>query len=162
TSEKSLARTLSQCRMIDRVINLEEIFAKPFVKFSESPGCMLTWIHRFRHLANISCHLRVTQQVVDKLRIACSEHALADRPKTRLRGRPGLLRRLVACQQSFEVYAVELRPTVDHENLWQSGMAAYAFSQHHHAGAVAWLIKTEIDRQDAAAESIGEEGNPRT
>src|SRR5436309_1592239 len=68
--------TLTQCGMVDRVIDLEQVIRKPLMQCPKRPCGMLPRVHSFRHLSNIPRDLGIPLQVVDKLRIRCAECAL--------------------------------------------------------------------------------------
>ena len=90
------------------------------------------------------------------------KHALTNGAEPRLGWRPGLLGAFVACEQGFEVKALEFLATVYHEDLGKTAMTSHALSQNHHAGAVAGWIKGKHDRQQTTRESVGQQGQPGT
>ena len=68
--------TLTQCGMIDRVIDLEQVLGKPLMQCAKRPTGMLSRVDAFRHLPDIPRDLGVSLQVVNKLRIRRAEGAL--------------------------------------------------------------------------------------
>src|SRR5437867_6864119 len=73
-----------------------------------------------------------------------------------------LLDAFVARQQGLEVSALELRPAIDRDNLRKPPMPLDACRRNHHARAVAWCIKREIQPETPPGEGIDEQCHPRT
>ena len=49
---EGFAGTLTQCRMVDRVIDLEQVLRKPLMQCAKRPTGMLSRVHAFRHLTD--------------------------------------------------------------------------------------------------------------
>src|SRR4030095_5695003 len=106
---KRLPGALAQCRMVNRVIDLEQVFRKPLMQLRQCPCGVFSRVHGFRHLPDISRDLSVSSQVVDELRIRRAESTLDQRTESGLGRWPRLLDAFVPRQQSLEVRALEFR-----------------------------------------------------
>src|SRR6266571_6617205 len=73
TGLECLPGTLSQRWMLDRVVNLIEVFGGPLVELAKGPGRQRLRIDRSCHLANIARDLRVASKIMDELCVGGSE-----------------------------------------------------------------------------------------
>src|SRR5437899_10997236 len=115
---------------------------------------MLLRIDRLSHLADVARNLGIPSEIMNEARVRDSEEALADRSESRLGRRPSLFRAFVTGQQSFEIDAVKLAPSIQHDDLRQSPVTAHAFSQNHHAGTITGRVEGQVECEDAPAEGI--------
>src|SRR5271157_1500936 len=132
----SISRRQSERWVLDRIVDFVEILRQIVVQLRKRPSRVLLRVYRLRHLADIARHLRVAGEVMNETRVRDPEQALAHGPESRFCRRTSFFRAFVTSQQSFEIDAVKLAPSIEYDDLRQSPVAAHAFSQNHHAGTI--------------------------
>ena len=147
--------------MLDRVINLVQVFTKAVIKLRERPSRVSLRIHGFGDLPDVSHNLCVSPQVVHELGVTHLENALANGPEPWLRRRSNLFGALVIGQQRLEIRTFEFFPSVNHHDLRKPLVSAHALTQDHHARTITWWVEGEIDRRHAPAVGVDEQRQPR-
>ena len=159
---KSLAWTLAEGRMIHCVVNLVRVIVQMPGKLFQRPDGVSPGIHTLGDLPAGTGQLRVACQIVKEVLVGCAENPLARGAKSRLSGRSRFLDDLIPGEQRFEVCALKIRPTVNHDDLRKAHVPAHTFPQHHHARTIARGVKCEPQGQDAPRERVAQEGHPWT
>jgi hypothetical protein len=159
---KSLARTLTQGRVIHLVIDLVDILRQAGSKAFQGPDRQPFRVNLTGHMPGRFAGLGVSSQLVEQLRCCCTKKPFHDRPETRLLWRTIELRDQTAGQQGLKVDTSKLRPLIHHEFLGESPVPLNTQPKGHHGGAVAWGIKCHIASQHPSAVGIGHERGPRS
>src|SRR5258708_3436856 len=114
---KSIARTFSQSRVINLIVNLIGILAQPIVQVTEWPRRFAFWIDRLCYLPDIARDLRITAKVMNELCVSSAEKAFANGPKSHLAGGPCFLDAFVTSQKRIEVGGSEFRASIHDDDL---------------------------------------------
>src|SRR5215471_6769297 len=120
---KSIARALTQGRVIHLVIDLVDILRQPWSKAFQGPDCQPLRVYFAGHLARLLTGLSVASQLVEQLRCRCPKKTFHDRPETRLLWRTIKLRDQTSGQQGLKIDTANLRPLINHKLLGESPIA---------------------------------------
>src|SRR5271166_1886855 len=140
--------------MVEGVADFVEVLRQSLMQLCQRPCCQAFRIHGLGDLPNIASDLGVPPQIVDELGVGGSEQPLANRPKSCLGWRPGLLHAFIPRQQCFEVRALKLPSSVDHQDLRKPTKSSHALPQGHHAGSVTRCIECQVKSQGPPRECV--------
>src|SRR5271157_3089168 len=158
----SLSGSLSERRMVRRVVDRVEVLAEGLIQLREMPDRLALGVDGLGHLPDITRDLGIAFEVVNELRVGRAEETLDQGSEPRLCRRASLFGAFVPCEQTFEKHAAEFSPTVNDYRLGQVRVSAHAVPQGHHTRAVTGGVEGHVRRKNTAAEGIRDQRQPRS
>src|SRR5438128_3756195 len=112
TEDSHLFRTFCAATNCDKL-------SEKRIEVRQLPHRLVLGIHRCGQEARVFCCLRVSQQIVEKLRGGGAEQPFNDRAVAGLGSGTSLLGAVVAREHTVKIPAVELLASIHDQRLWQ-------------------------------------------